>query len=422
MMRTPRTPDSTSPNQIKKKIMASMRLARWLVISASLLIWATPALAQKKYDIGASDTEIKVGNIMPYSGPLSAYATIGKTIAAYFNKVNTEGGINGRKIVFISYDDAFSPPKTVEQARKLVESDGVLLVFQSLGTSTNAAIRRYMNVNKVPHLFVATGATKFGDPADYPWTMGWQPTYLAEGRVYARYLLQHYSTGKIGILFQNDDAGREYVEGFKQGLAGKMKIVAEVPYEPTDPTVDSQIVTLKASGADILFNQSTPKFTAQAIKKIAEIKWKPVHLVSSVSNSVGSVFKPAGFENARGILSSNYTKDPTNPLWRNDPALKEWLKFMDTYYPEGDKTTTFAVYGYLTAQTLVQVLKQCGDELTRENVMKQAKNLKDFHLDMLLPGVMINTGGDDYFPIEEMQMSRFNGIYSEQFGPILSGK
>lgn len=396
--------------------------AQWMLLSAAVAICATPATAQKKYDVGASDTEIKVGNIMPYSGPLSAYATIGKTIAAYFNKINAEGGINGRKINFISYDDGFSPPKTVEQARKLVENDEVLLIFQSLGTPTNNAIQKYMNTNKVPQLFVATGATKFGDQKNFPWTMGWQPTYQIEGHIYARYLLQNHPNGKIAILYQNDDSGRDYIKGLKDGLGGKMQIVAEAPYEPADPTVDSQIIKLKASGADIFFNEASPKFAAQAIKKLAELSWKPVHLLASISASVGSVLKPAGLENSKGILSTGYLKDPTDPSWKNDSAVKEWAAFMDKYYPEGDKTTTFTVYGYLTAQTLVQVLKQCGDDLTRENVMKQAANLKDLELEMLLPGIKINTGPSDYYPIKQMQMSRFNGEYGELFGPLIAGE
>ena len=399
--------------------MLVKRSAQWMLLSAAVAICATPALAQKKYDIGASDTEIKIGNIMPYSGPLSAYATIGKTIAAYFNKINAEGGIQGRKINFISYDDGLSPPKTVEQARKLVESDEVLLIFQSLGTPTNNAIQKYLNANKVPQLFVATGATKFGDAKNFPWTMGWQPTYQIEGRIYAKYLLQNHPDGKIAILYQNDDSGRDYIKGLKDGLEGKIQVVAETPYEPTDPTVDSQIITLKASGADIFFNESSPKFAAQAIKKVAELGWKPVHLLASISASVGSVLRPAGLENSKGILSSGYLKDPTDPTWKGDPAIKEWAAFMDKYYSEGDKTSTFTVYGYLTAQTMVQVLKQCGDDLTRENVMKQAANLKDLDLGMLLPGIKINTGPSDYYPIKQMQMSRFNGQYGELFGPVI---
>jgi branched-chain amino acid transport system substrate-binding protein len=401
---------------------------RLAALSTAIILLAASqggAFAQKKYDTGASDTEIKIGNTMPYSGPLSAYALIGRTEAAFFNKINTEGGVNGRRIKFISYDDTFSPPKTVEQARKLVEDDEVLLIFQSLGTPTNNAIRQYMNGKKVPQLFVATGATQFGDRRSFPWTMGWQPTYQTEGRIYAKYILEKLPQGKIGILYQNDDSGRDYVKGFKDGLgadAAKRMIVAEVPYDPSQPTVDSQIVTLKSSGADIFFNESSPKFAAQAIRKAAEIGWKPVQFLASISNSVGSVLKPAGLENAKDILSTNYLKDPTDPTWKDDPAIKEWASFMDKYFPDGDKTSTFSVYGYLTGQTLVQVLKQCGDELSRENVMKQAANLKDFELGLLLPGIKINTSPTDYYPVEQMQMLRFNGKHGELFGPVIAGE
>jgi branched-chain amino acid transport system substrate-binding protein len=390
-----------------------------------LAVGATPAAAQKKYDPGASDTEIKIGNIMPYSGPLSAYAQIGRTEAAFFRMINEQGGINGRKINFISYDDAFSPPKTVEQARKLVESDEVLFIFQSLGTPTNNAIQKYMDQKKVPQLFVATGATKFGDPKNFPWTMGWQPTYQTEGRIYAKYILQNLPNGKIGILYQNDDSGRDYLKGLKDGLgpeATKRMIVAELPYDPSDPTVDSQVVALKTIGADIFFDEASPKFAAQAIRKAAEIGWKPTLFLASISNSVGSVLKPAGLENSEGILSSNYIKDPTDPTWKDDPAIKQWSEFMDKYFPEGDKSSTFTVYGYALSQTLVQVLKQCGDELTRENVMKQATNLKDFEVGVLLPGIKINTSPTDYYPIEQMQMSRFNGEHSVLFGTAISGE
>jgi len=391
-------------------------------LAFGLAVAASPAVAQKKYDPGASDTEIKIGNINPYSGPASAYGTIGKTIGAYFNKINAEGGINGRKINYITYDDGYSPPKAVEQARKLVESDEVFLIFQSLGTPSNSAIQRYMNQKKVPQLFVATGATKWGDPKNFPWTMGWQPNYQSEGRVLAKYLLEKHPNGKIGILYQNDDYGKDYVKGLKDGLAGKIKVVAELPYEPADPTIDSQIVNLKASGADIFFNVTTPKFAAQAIRKSAEIGWKPVHLLNSVSASVGSVLKPAGLEASQGILTTSYLKDPTDPQWKNDPAMKEWVVFMDKYYPEGDKTSTFTAYGYMVAQTLVQVLKQSGNELTRENVMKQAANLKNFELGLLLPGIKINTSASDFFPIEQMQLAQFKGQAFELFGPVYSGE
>jgi len=391
--------------------------------AATLVAVASPALAQKKYDQGASDTEIKIGNTNPYSGPASAYGTIGKTIEAYFKKVNAEGGINGRKVTFISYDDGYSPPKAVEQVRKLVESDEVLLVFQPLGTPSNTAIQKYMNSKKVPQLFVATGATKWGDPKNFPWTMGWQPTYQAEGQIYAKYVMKNHPNAKIAILFQNDDYGKDYVKGLKDGLGDKAKtmIVSELPYEPADPTVDSQIVSLKNSGADVFFNVTTPKFAAQAIKKAHEIGWKPLHLLNNVSQSVGSVLKPAGLEASKDVLSTGYLKDPTDSTWDNDAGKKEWVAFMDKYYPDGDKTSSFTVYGYTVAQTLHQTLKQAGDNLTRENVMKQAASLKNVAHPMLLPGITINTSDKDFYPIEQMQMQKFNGERWELFGPIING-
>jgi branched-chain amino acid transport system substrate-binding protein len=392
-------------------------------IAAGLVAVAGPALAQKKYDAGATDTEIKIGNTNPYSGPASAYGLIGKTIDAYFKKVNAEGGINGRKVNFITYDDGYSPPKAVEQVRKLVESDEVLLVFQPLGTPSNTAIQKYMNSKKVPQLFVATGATKWGDPKGNPWTMGWQPTYQAEGQIYAKYIMKNHPNAKIGILFQNDDYGKDYVKGLKDGLGDKAKtmIVSELPYEPADPTVDSQIVSLKGSGADVFFNVTTPKFAAQAIKKAAEIGWKPVHLLNNVSNSVGSVLKPAGLEASKDVLSTGYLKDPTDPTWNDDAGKKEWLAFMDKYFPDGDKTSSFTAYGYTVAQTLHQTLKQAGDDLTRANVMKQAASLKGLKLPMLLPGIEINTSASDFYPIEQMQMQKFTGERWELFGPVISG-
>jgi len=388
---------------------------------AALALAALPASAQN-YGPGASDTAIKIGNINPYSGPASAYGTIGKTIDAYFNKLNAEGGINGRQIELISYDDGYSPPKTVEQARKLVESDEVLFIFQSLGTPTNTAIHKYMNVKKVPQLFVATGATKWGDPGNFPWTMGWQPNYQSEGRIYASYILENEPDAKIGVLYQNDDYGKDLLQGLKDGLGDKTDmIVAEVPYETSDPTVDSQIINLKASGADVLVTIATPKFAAQAIRKVAESGWTPLHIVNNVSQSVGGVLKPAGFENAKGILSTAYLKDPTDKQWADDAAYKEWVAFMDEHYPEGDKSSSFTVYGYAAAQTLQKVLEQAGDDLTRENIMKQAANLNDFELGLLLPGIVINTSDTDFFPIEQMQMMRFNGEGWELFGPVIDG-
>jgi branched-chain amino acid transport system substrate-binding protein len=395
---------------------------QFLTAIVILALTTVSAAAQGKYDPGASDTEIKVGNINPYSGPASAYGMIGRTMAAYFNKVNAEGGINGRKITFISYDDGYSPPKAVEQARRLVEGDGVLLIFQSLGTADNTAIQKYMNTKKVPQLFVATGATKFGAPRDFPWTMGWQPTYQSESRIYAKYLIEHHSNGKIGVLFQNDDAGKDYLKGIKDGLDGKIPIVSEQAYDVTDATVSSQLISLMGSGADIFFNVATPKFAAQAITKVAELGWKPTHLLVSISNSVGAVLKPAGFENGKGILTSAYLKDPTDPVWKSDPAFVQWSAFMDKYFSDGDRASSFPVYGYTAAQTLVHVLRQCGDDLRRENVMKQAANLHDLELPLLLPGIKINTGPNDYFPIKQMQMQRFNGATWELFGPVISSE
>ncbi len=401
---------------------------RALIASVALCVIAvgsstSPAGAQKKYDPGASDTEIRIGNIMPYSGPASAYGTIGKAQAAYFRMINETGGINGRKINFISYDDGYSPPKTVEQARKLVEGDEVLLIFQSLGTAPNSAIQKYMNARKVPQIFVATGATKWGDPKNFPWTMGFQPNYQSEGRIYAKYILDKHPAGKIAVLFQNDDYGKDVLKGVRDGLGDKnAMIVAEMPYEPADPTVDSQIVRLKASGADIFVNITTPKFAAQAIKKVAELGWKPLHILNNVSASIGSVLRPAGFENARGIITTTYLKDPTDPALAKDPGLMAWTAFMDKYYPEGDKTNSSNVSAHATAALLVQVLKQCGDNLTRENVMRQAANLKDVELEMLMPGIKVNTSPKDYFPLEELQMRRFSGERWESFGPIMSGE
>src|SRR6516162_433547 len=341
--------------------------------------------------------------------------------SAYFNKVNAEGGVNGRKINFISYDDSYSPPKTVEQARKLVESDGVLLIFQSLGTPTNTAIQKYMNTKAVPQLFVATGATKWNDPQHFPWTMGWQPNYQSEGHIFAQYLLRNYPQGRIGILFQNDDYGKDYVKGLKDGLNEKMRIITASPYEPTDATIDSQIVGLQSLGADVLYDVTSAKFSAQAIKKVAEINWKPLHLLNGVSTSVGGVMTPAGLGNSKGVISTGYLKDPTDPQWKNDSAYTEWVAFMDKYYPEGDKTNVFTVYAYSVAQTLIQVLQQCGDDLSRANVMRQAANLHDFRVGMLLPGIMVNTSPTDFAPVKQMQMQRFNGQTWELFGPILNG-
>ena len=392
-------------------------------VAALGLALSAPVEAQKKYGPGASDKEIKIGNTNPYSGPASAYGAIGKAIAASFKKVNDEGGVNGRMINFISLDDGYSPPKTVEQVRRLVEQEEVLLVFQPLGTPPNSAIHKYMNAKKVPHLFVATGATKWGDPKNFPWTMGWQPNYQTEGKIYAAYLLKNKPDAKVGILFQNDDYGKDYLTGFKAGLGDKAKtmIVSEVSYEVTDPTVDSQIVTLKSSGADTFFNITTPKFAAQAIRKAYDIDWKPLHLLNNVSTSVSAVLKPAGLEKAVGIITSAYLVDPTDKDVQGTPALNDWLAWMKKYNPEGNIADTFNVYGYSVAQTMVQVLKQCGDDLTRENVMKQAANLKNLELPMLHTGIKVNTGPNDFYPIEQMLLQKFNGTTWEKFGQVLGG-
>jgi branched-chain amino acid transport system substrate-binding protein len=380
---------------------------------------AGPALAQKKYDPGATDKEIKVGNINPYSGPASAYGAIGKAIGAYFDKVNAEGGINGRMVKYISLDDGYNPAKTVEQTRKLVEQEEVLLVFQPLGTPPNSAIHKYMNDRKVPHLFVATGATKWGDPKNFPYTMGWQPNYQSESKVFAAHILETKPNAKIAILYQNDDYGKDYLKGFEDGLGDKAKtmIVSKVTYEVTDPTVDSQIVSLKASGADTFFNITTPKFAAQAIKKAAELGWKPTHYLNSVSNAVGSVLKPAGLENSVGILTAGYIKDPTDPQFQKGKEYDDWVAWMKKYNASADMSDNFNVYGYTVAQTLVQVLKQAGDNLTRDNIMKQAASL-DMTLPMLLPGVNIKTGPDDFYPIEREQLMKFTGTTWELFGKV----
>ncbi|MBI1943065.1 MAG: ABC transporter substrate-binding protein [Betaproteobacteria bacterium] len=379
------------------------------------------ALAQKKYDPGASDSEIKIGNTNPYSGPASAYGTIGKTIAAYFKMVNDQGGINGRKVNFVTYDDGYSPPKTVEMARKLVEQDQVLMLFQTLGTPPNTAIHKYMNTKKVPQSFVATGATKWNDPRNFPWTIGWQPNYQTEGRIYAAYILKNKPNAKIGILYQNDDYGKDYVKGMHDGLGDKAKtmIVKEVSYEVADPTVDSQIVQLQASGADVFFNVTTPKFAAQAIRKAYDIGWKPMHFLNNVSVSLATVLKPAGLEKSVGLISTAYLKDPTDKEWTNDPAIKKWEAFMKKYYPEGSLLDPSNVYAYTVASTLHEVLKQSGDNLTRDNVMKQAANLKGFAVDTLIPGIKMNTDQGDYAPIESVQLMKFSGTQWERFGAVM---
>ncbi len=381
------------------------------------------ALAQKKYDTGATDTEIKVGNIVPYSGPASAYGIIGRTEEAYFKMINENGGINGRQIKFISYDDAYSPPKAVEQVRKLVESDEVLVVFNALGTPSNTAIQKYLNSKKVPQLFVATGATKWNDPTHFPWTIGWQPSYQSEARIYAKYLMKEKPDAKVAVLYQNDDFGKDYLKGLKDGFAGKASaIIAEESYEVSEPTIDNHIVKLKASGADVLISITTPKFAAQTIKKMAEIDWKALQIVANVSTSVGAVMKPAGFENGQGVLSAHYAKDAGDAQWKDDPGMKKFLAFLEKHYPDADRTNSQVIYGYGAAQTLTKVLEMCGNDLTRANIMKQAANLKDFTPDTLLPGIKMNTSATDFAPIEQLQMMRFKGEKWDLFGEVISGE
>lgn len=392
--------------------------------AAALCLFAGAVHAQKKYSPGASDTEIRIGQTMPYSGPASAYGVVGKAEAAYVAMVNEQGGVNGRKINFISLDDGYSPPKTVEQTRKLVEQDEVLLIFQSLGTPTNTAIQKYLNAKKVPHLFLATGANKWSDPKAFPWTMGFNPSYQAEGRIFARHILDTRPDAKIALLYQNDDFGKDYVIGVKSLLGDKAAkmIVAEQTYEVSDPTVDSQIVSLKSSGADTLLTFATPKFAAQAIRKVADLGWKPTHYLTNVSSSVATVLQPAGLDKAAGIISAHYFKDATDPQWKNDPAKLAWEDWMKRYHKAGMLDDGFNVYGYITAQLLVHVLKACGDELTRENVMRQAANLRNLDLPMLLPGITVNTSATDFSPIGEMQLARFDGKRWVLFGNILSGR
>ncbi|WP_315811315.1 ABC transporter substrate-binding protein [Bradyrhizobium sp. SZCCHNR2028] len=402
-----------------------MRIGTTALAALALLSLAAtaPALAaEKKYDTGASDSEIKVGQTVPLSGPASAYATIGKAQAAYMKMINDQGGVNGRKINLIQYDDAYSPPKTVEQVRKLVESDEVLLTFQIIGTAPNVAVQKYLNTKKVPQLFAATGASRFTDPKNFPWTMGFNPSYVVEGRIYGQYILKTHPDAKIGVLYQNDDLGRDYLAGLRAGLGDKAAkmIVAESSYEITEPTIDSHILKLKDAGADLLFSASTPKQAAQAIKKVAELGWKPVHIVDINANSLGATLKPAGLENAKGLISVGYVKDPLEEGFKNDPGVQRYLAFMEKYYPDGDKGSNFNVYGYITAELLVLVLKQCGDELTRENVLKQATNLNRVELGMLLPGISITTSPTDYRVNKQLQMIQFDGAHWQNIGGIVT--
>ena len=410
-------------NNKKPALPASSLIA--ITAAAALVVLTTHgALAQKTYDTGATDSEIKIGNVEAYSGPASAYGIIGKTEDAYFKMINDQGGINGRKINFISYDDGYSPPKTVEQIRKLIESDEVLLVFNALGTPTQTAVQKYQNAKKVPQLFVATGASKWNDPKDFPWTMGFQPSYRVEARIFAKYILKTKPDAKVAVFYQNDDFGKDYVLGLKEVFGDKSSsiIVAEESYETTEPSIDSHIVKLKGTGADVLVNISTPKFAAQAIKKIAELEWKPMHVMTDVSISIGAVMKPAGLEASEGVLSATYIKDASDPQWKDDEGMKKFMAFIDKYMPGANLADTNLVYGYAAAQTMIKVLQQCGDNLTRENVMKQAASLKDFTADTFLPGVKVNTSPTDFAPIEQLQMMQFRGGKWVMFGDVISAE
>jgi branched-chain amino acid transport system substrate-binding protein len=381
------------------------------------------ALAEKIYDSGASDTEIKIGNIVPYSGPASAYGSVGKAMDAVFKKVNDEGGINGRKINFISYDDAYSPPKTVEQARKLVESDEVLLLFGTLGTASNSAIQKYVNAKKIPQLFVATGATKWNEPKRFPWTMGWLPSYQSEARIYAKYLIKDQPSAKIAVLYQNDDMGKDYLKGLTDGMTSDAsRIVAQESYEISEPTIESHIVKLKSYNPDAIVFFTTPKFGAQAIKKLGEMNWKPLTIVSNVSASTAAVMRPAGIDNSQGVISAAYAKDVSDPQWANDPGIAAFKELLAKYLPEVNPVDSSALTGYNMATTMVEVLKRCGDELTRANVMKQAASLKSFAQGGLLPGVTLTTGPDDFQPIEQLQLMQFKGERWQLFGDVMSGE
>ena len=404
--------------------MVMMRRRDFAAVSAALVFAPSIVRAQKKYDPGVSDTEIKLGHTNPYSGPLSAYGVIGKAEAAYWQMVNDKGGINGRKVNFITYDDGYSPPKTVEMVRKLVEDDKVFAIFQLLGTPTNTVVHKYLNQKKVPQLFVATGASKWGDPKNFPWTMGWQPDYATEGGIYAKHILSQHKGEKIAVLWQNDDSGKDYVAGFMQGLGkeNEKMVVASVSYEVTDPTVDSQIIQLKNSGATVFFNDAAPKAAAQAIRKVADLGWKPAHYLTNVSASVSSVLKPAGFDASQGIITAAYLKDPTDPQWASSPDFVEWKAWMAKYHPTGNPLDSFNAYGYAVSATMHDCLKRCGDELTRANLMKQAASMKRLVVPMLLPGITINTSPTDYYPIQAVRLQRFKGETWELFGDVLSNE
>lgn len=400
-----------------------MSRTRFVVAAAGILLSGGLPLAAGEVDPGVNDAEITIGNTMPYSGPASAWGTVGKSEAAYFSMINDQGGINGRKIKFISRDDGYSPPKTVEVVRKLVEEDQVLLLFQTLGTASNSAIQDYLIEKKIPQLFVATGADKWNNPKNHPWTMGWQPSYRVEARIYGRYIIKNVPDAKVAVLYQNDDLGKDYVVGLREGLgdnADKL-IVATKTYETTDATIDSQIVALQASGANVLLTVAAPKFAAQAIRKIYDIGWKPAHFLSNNSVSIKAVMQPAGLEKGIGIITAAYLKDPTDPQWQSTPEYDEWLAWMKKYNTSASVADAIAVYGYSVSQTMVSVLKGCGNDLTRANVMRQAANIRGQKLPMVLPGITISTNPDDFAPIKQMQLAKFDGTIWKLFGDVLSG-
>ncbi|MGB7100047.1 MAG: ABC transporter substrate-binding protein [Xanthobacteraceae bacterium] len=400
-----------------KQIVATVLPAVGLLLAGGLIC------AAGEHGPGVSDAEIKIGNAMPYSGPASALGATGKAEAAYFNMINAQGGISGRKIKFISRDDSYSPPKTVEVVRKLVEQDEVLLMFSVLGTPPNTAIQGYLNDNKVPQLFAVSGADKWNNPRKYPWTMGWRPSYRVEARIYGRYILNNLPNAKIGVLYQNDDFGEDYLVGLREALGDRADklIVATQSYETTDPTIDSQIVALQASGANVLVTAAIPKSAAQAIRKVYDIGWKPTHFLTSVSISVGAVMQPAGLEKCVGIITAGYLKDPTDRQWLDTPDYKEWLAWMKKYNTAGNVADSYNVYGYALAQTMVAVLKASGNSLTRESVMKQATSIHNLAVPMLLPGITLSTSADDFAPIKKMQLEKFDGATWQPFGEVLSG-
>jgi branched-chain amino acid transport system substrate-binding protein len=411
------------PKKLLKKLPNQQRLVPALLGLVLAGAAGNAARAEKIYDTGASDTEIRIGNIVPYSGPASAYGSVGKAMDAVFKKVNDEGGINGRKINFISYDDAYSPPKTVEQARKLIESDEVLLLFGTLGTAPNSAIQKYVNAKKIPQLFVATGATKWNEPKKFPWTMGWLPSYQSESRIYAKYLLKEKPAAKVAVLYQNDDMGKDYLKGLTDGMSGDpSRIVAQESYEISEPTIESHIVKLKSYNPDAIIFFTTPKFGAQAIKKLGEMNWKPLTIISNVSASTAAVMRPAGIDNAQGVISAAYAKDVSDPQWANDPGVAAFRELLAKYLPEVNPVDSSALTGYNMATTMVEVLRRCGDELTRANVMKQAASLKEFAQGGLLPGVTLTTGPDDFQPIEQLQLMQFKGERWQLFGDVMSGE